>query len=146
VNVDSRKAETGEALCCSESEILAEFDRIYTRDDARKNGGLVAATGADIENAVRRLQMKSGGHGGDDVGLRNGLAAANRQRGVIVGAGLQFCGYEVMTWDLFHGAEDHRVEHAAAANLAFDHFRASGSESIAYDATWAARNLLAGIH
>jgi len=31
---------------------------------------------------------------------------------------------------LFHDSEDQRVEDAAAANLAFDHFRASPSESV----------------
>ena len=145
MNVDVGKAEAGEALSGSEGEILAEFDGVDAGDDARKNCGLVAATGSDIEDAIRGLQMKSGGHSGDDVGLRNGLAAADGQRCILVGAGLQCCGYELVAWDVLYGAKDERVENAAAANLAFDHFRASGGESVLCGTTWA-RSLIAGIH
>jgi hypothetical protein len=109
VNVDVGKAEAGEAVSGSEDEILAEFDGVDAGDDARKNGGLVAGSRADIEDAVRGLQMKSGGHNGDDVGLRNSLAAADGQRGILVGAGLQRCGYELVAWDLLHGAEDEGI-------------------------------------
>ena len=77
----------------------------------RHHRGLVAAAGADLERFSGSLAVHHGlDHARDDVGMRDGLAEADRQRVILVGAaGERFLEEKVAR----HAAE--RAEHPLIA-------------------------------
>jgi hypothetical protein len=58
------------------------------------DGGLIAKTGADFENAVVGLDVEQIGHQGDDKWLRDRLFEADWKWNIFVRVGLKFdwCG------------------------------------------------------
>ena len=64
------------------------------------------------------------GHQRDDVGLRDRLAAPDRQRTVVVGSRAVALGHEQMPRHGPHGAENDRIRDAAEDDLILDHAQA----------------------
>jgi hypothetical protein len=91
------------------------------RKDPRQHRGLVAAAGADLERAARRARPEDPlDHARHDVGLRDRLREADRQRRILVGpAGERFL-HEEMPRHLRHRREHALVGDAARAQ-ALDH-------------------------
>ncbi len=82
-----------------------------------EDGGLVAGAGADFQHAVLRLQLKLLRHGGDDVGLRDGLAAGDGQGGIVPGVWLPFALHEQIARGLLHCLQHAGIADAVLAQL-----------------------------
>jgi hypothetical protein len=91
---------------------LDPLDRVHLGEDVRQHRRLVAAAGAHLERFSRGFSGNQlFDHFGYHVRLRDGLAEADRQRGVVVGAaGKRFLD-EKMPWHC-----SHRGEHALVAD------------------------------
>ncbi len=104
---------------------LAEtFDRIHIGRDLRQHRGGVTGTRADLENFLAALQHQGFRHEGDDIRLRNGLLACNRERRIVVGEFAKIFRQEQFARHLAHGVKHEFVAHAASGDISLDHFRA----------------------
>jgi hypothetical protein len=99
-------------------------------DEVGEDGGLVAGAGAEFEDAVAGAWGELLGHGGDDVGLGDGLAVGGGESFVGVGLGLEFVGDEKVAGDLCHGVEDGGEDDAAAAEVVVEHVLAGGGVGV----------------
>ena len=93
--------------------------------ELREHRRLVAGAGADVEHALAAAQRELRADARDHVRLRDRLVAADRQRGVVVGAAAQLLGHEELARHARHRLEHALVVDAARAQLALDH-RARG--------------------
>src|SRR5690606_36504270 len=84
-------------------------------------------TGADLQHAVARLDPGGLRHQRHDVGLRDGLAGANRQRAVLVGEILHAGADETLARHRAHGGQHARVADAAPGKVHLDHAFPRGS-------------------
>ncbi len=99
------------------------FDRAYETGVGQfcQNGGLIAGAGTDFEHLMAGTDGEGFGHGGDHVGLADGLAGQGGEGGVFVGmAALGFAQKE-FAGDVAHGGEDVCVFDAATAKLVEHH-------------------------
>ena len=100
------------------------LDGKYLLRQHTKNRRLVAAAGADLQ---RLAEFATGNqyldHARHDIGLRYGLAEAQRQGGVVVGAICQWLLKKDMTWHKSHGVQYAAIFDTQCAQ-AFDHARA----------------------
>ena len=91
------------------------------RHEPREHGGLIARPGAYFERAVAGLRPDQLRHQCDDVGLRDRLPLADRQRSVDVGA-IALGGWdEQMARHPTHGLDDARVADIASDDLLANH-------------------------
>ena len=75
-----------------------------------------------------RLNVERLGHERDDVGLRDGLLVADRQRRIVVGVGALRLGHEQVAWHPAHGVEHARGANVAGRELLLDHPKPLGLE------------------
>ena len=90
VEVDVAAAEVHEAFPGGVEQGFDALDGVDFGGELGEDGGLVTASGADLEHAVFGVQIEPGGHEGDDVGLADGLAVTDGGGAVAVGAGAVF--------------------------------------------------------
>ena len=81
----------------------------------------VARAGADFQNGVAGLHFGHFDHQRDDVGLRDRLFFADRQRAVFVGELLKPWLHEAFTRDAPHRVQHISIPHAASLELDIDH-------------------------
>src|SRR5690606_35670543 len=77
--------------------------------------------GADLEHAVVRFDLGGLRHQRHDVGLRDGLARADRQRAVLVGEILHAGADETLARHRAHRGQHARVADAAPGQVHLDH-------------------------
>ncbi len=86
-----------------------------------EHGGLVTGTGTDLEDPFRAGQPQGLGHQGNDIGLGNGLAAADGQRMVAIGTGAEGIIDKLMPGHGAHGLQGEGIGYAARDELLLDH-------------------------
>ena len=123
-DVDIVVAEFGQRRRGLFRELAETFDRVDVGRDLRQHRGGIAGTRADLENLLAALQHQGFRHEGDDIGLRNGLLAGNRQRRILIGEFAKVLRQEQLARHLAHGVEDEFVANTARGDIALDHFRA----------------------
>jgi hypothetical protein len=101
----------------------------------RQQSGHVAGTGADFENFIGGLELKSLKHNGNDVGLRDGLVVADRKRMIFVGLGTIRFWNKFVAGDAKHGIKDAPVGDTAGSELGIDH-ELAGSGGIVHLEIW----------
>ena len=84
--------------------------RVHLPDQLGEHRRLVAGAGADLEHDVLRRGAEQVGHQRHDEGLRDGLAVADRQRAVLVGAGGLLGGDEGVARHAAHRRQHARVD------------------------------------
>ena len=95
-------------------QLLDALDAVGFQAQRGQHRGLVARAGAHFQHPLRDAVFNQrGGHARHHPGLGDGLAVADRQRGVLVGAARQRLVQEQVAR---HGA--HRGEHALVADAA----------------------------
>ena len=107
-----------------------DLDRVDPGGEAGEDRRVVARAGADLEHPVAGREAELLAHDRDDVGLRDRLALADRQRVVGVGFGAKGSGHEQMPRHLGHRGEDAFVADAAGGDLALDHEGAIGGVGV----------------
>ena len=80
--------------------------------------------GKDLQKRVLAPHSERLGHVRDDVRLGDRLPVADRQRRVVVSAGRQLPGHELLAWNGAHRLEHSDVVHAAAFDLSLGHLAA----------------------
>ncbi len=80
--------------------------------DRVEHGGLVAGSGADLEDFDARPQLEHLGHVGHDVRLGDGLAESDGERVVPVGARAVFRGNELVSGNARDRVEGGGIAHA----------------------------------
>ena len=81
----------------------------------RQDRRLIARPGADLQHGIAGLGGQSLGHQPDNRGLRDGLAAGDGQRHVLIGALGEQALHEGAPVDLLHRLQDARIGHAMTA-------------------------------
>jgi hypothetical protein len=81
----------------------------------------VARAGSDLEHAVARREPGRGSHQRDDIGLRDGLTALDRERRILVGELLELGREECLARHRAERLEQAIVADAARDELAPDH-------------------------
>ena len=104
------------------------LDRVDPVGDLAHHGRGVARAGAHLEHAVAGLHLGGLDHQRDDVGLRDRLALADRQRPVLVGELLEAGLDEGLARHAAHGVQDVAVAHAAPGDLDVHHPGAGAGE------------------
>ena len=107
------------------SQVLADLERVDFAREFGQHGRLVAGPRADFEHAFDAGQLQRLGHEGDDVGLRDGLAVADRQRSIAVGRFRGFAWNEAFASQATHRRQHARIGDAAFDQLGLDHVRAA---------------------
>jgi len=82
---DVAVAEPAEAFACLGHERGVPLDGADLPRDLRRHRRGIAGTGADLENPVAFADFGGFQHQGNDIGLRDGLAFANREGTVLIG-------------------------------------------------------------
>src|SRR6185436_15776132 len=121
VHVDVVVAQPGEALGRNARQLLDALDGVDLAHQRAEDRGRVARAGADLEHALLALELQRLHGHRDDVGLRDRLAGADRQRRVVVGMRAELLGHELLAR---HGAEHgqhQRVDDVAPAELVAHH-------------------------
>src|SRR3569832_2696792 len=105
-----------------------DLDAVHLSNQPRQHRSLIAATGADLQYDIARLGLQQIGHEGDDEGLRNRLAVADRLRRVVISNIALIGGEKFVTWHLgqrcHHSgnelilAETGAGEHGCLSNIA----------------------------
>ena len=103
-----------------------DFDRVDVGCQLGEHGGLVTAAGTDLEHAMVRLQGKLLGHVGHDVGLRDRLTLAYRQRTVRVCAARKRLRHEAMAGNLLQC-----IEHGTLLTIAYTRNNQQGVAAMA---------------
>src|SRR5579862_926479 len=95
---------------------LDSLDGVELGHQRREHRRLIAAAGADLEHTLRRTTFEERlGHARHDVGLRDGLAVADRQCGIFVRAASQCLVDEDMSWHVADAIEHGEVADALLA-------------------------------
>ncbi len=102
-------------------EIGNDLDAVHLLDDLGEHRGLIPRTRSNLEHAVRRRQMQRLGHVRDDVGLRDRLAPADRQRPILIGERPHFVRHKEVARHAAHRPQHRGVTHVARADLRLDH-------------------------
>src|SRR5262249_8692640 len=100
------------------------LDRADSPGELGQHGRLVAGSGAHLQDLLLAAQLEQLGHEADDVGLRDRLLLADRQRMIAVGAVAQRPLAEETARHPPHGAQDPLVSDPALHELLLDHPRA----------------------
>ena len=83
----------------------------------RQHRRLIAGAGADLEHLVARVELELLGHVGHDVRLRDGLAAFDRQRDVLIGVIAENFIDELLPRHALDRTQDRGVANAATPKL-----------------------------
>ena len=126
VDVDICVAQAGKALGGLGGQFRAVLDGEDFLGERRENRGLVAASRAYFQHSFVAAETQGGGHGCDDVRLRDGLTVADRQRRILVCTLAEIGGDKFVARHRAHGGEDTSFMDAPAAELRFDHGPAGG--------------------
>lgn len=110
-----------EALEGAVQKRLDALDREDLAGQLGEDGGLIAAAGADLEDAVRRAKIEALSHEGDDIGLADGLAVANGGSAVGVGVGFELGREVILAHDHAHGVQHADVGDSPLDELLLDH-------------------------
>src|SRR5437868_794705 len=102
-------------------ELIQALNRVHIGGDLRQYRGGVTGTGADLEDFFAALEHQGFCHEGDDVGLGNGLALANRERRIFVSEFAQLLRHEQLSRHLAHGIKDELIADAARGYVLLDH-------------------------
>ncbi len=109
-------AEFLDALFGSFEQRLDPLDRAHLVDKRRQHGGLIAAARTDLEYVSQLRSLQQGfSHPRHDVGLRDGLAEADRQRRVLVRATSQCLVDEYVPRHVLDTVENRKVRDALLA-------------------------------
>jgi len=84
---------------------------------------MIATSRANFQNPFAWLQMQRGGHGRNDIRLRNGLTAADGQRHVLIRAPTKLFWYKFVPRYCRHRRKHAGISDTAPAQLLFNHFR-----------------------
>lgn len=114
-----------ETAACGPGEFGMTFDREDPARDPRKDGGGIPRARPDLEHPVAGRDLERLRHECDDVGLRDRLAALDRQRGVAVGEFLEVRREKRLARHLGHGSQHALVLHPAGRDLGLHHVLAS---------------------
>ena len=81
------QSERAEALARGAKQLADALDRVHLKAECREDRALVTGTGANFQHLLRlrAIGEQCLGHARHHPGLGNGLAMADRQRGVLVG-------------------------------------------------------------
>ncbi len=123
-------AKPGEVVASGVGERSVSLDGDDFASEFGEKCGLISGAGADLENAVFGRERESLEHVGDDVGLGDGLALADGNGIVVVGAVPELPGDELVPGDALHGLQHAFVVDATATQLDGDHLLALGDEWI----------------
>lgn len=114
-------AERVDSLGGRPGERLVPFDREHLPGDARHHRRRIARAGTHLEHLPAGRDLRGVDHERDDVGLRDRLPLADRQRAVFVGEFAHRLGNEGFARDRAERRQQVRRVDAAAANLPLDH-------------------------
>ena len=89
--------------------------------ESGEDGRLISRAGSYFEHAVVGRERQVFRHEGDNVGLADGLSAADGDRAVVVGVSPEFRREEVLARDAQQGVENRSGMDAASPNLVVDH-------------------------
>ena len=92
-----------------QTQRLDDLDRVHFLDQRAEHRRLIAAAGADLQHAIRGLRVQLLGHERDDERRGDGLAFADRQAHVIVGAGPLVGRHEFVPQRGPHGLQHPRI-------------------------------------
>ncbi len=118
---DVAVAQALQACTGGVAEVRMALDRVDPGGQQAQHCARIAGASADLEHAVGRADARAFGHQRDDVGLRDRLAGADRQRPIGVGVAPQGGGDELLARHAPHRVEHARVGDAARFELALDH-------------------------
>ena len=121
VHVDALIPGLGEPLARPIGQLGDSLDRVHLGRELGQHRRLVAGACADVEHALVAAQPQGLADAGDHVRLRDGLATADRQGGVVVGPRTLACLDEQLPRNLLHRAEHTLVNDVAAPQLRVDH-------------------------
>src|SRR3954447_7150118 len=111
-------------------ELIQALNRVHIGGDLRQHCGGVTGTGADLEDFFAALEHQGFCHEGDNVGLGNGLARANRERRVFVSEFAQTLRHEQLSRHLAHGVKHEFIADTARGYVLLDHLVAERSKGI----------------
>ena len=83
------------------------------REDSRR----VTTSGTYLQYFFASAQAQGLDHEGDDIGLRNRLAGADRKRTIFISLALEILRHEDFSRHLSHGVEHERIAYATRFNL-----------------------------
>jgi len=113
--------ETPEALAGVADARLEPLHRIDRRRQTAQDCRGIPRTGPDFQHPVVRRQPQGFRHPRDDVGLRNCLAVADRERHVLIRPRTELRGHKGLPWHRPHGGQDGLVTNAPRQQLGLDH-------------------------
>ena len=125
-DLHSAVAKTLESLSRRVGEIGPDLDTEDLRCAFDENRCLITRPCANLENPLVAPKAQGLGHDGNDVGLRDGLIKAYRQRPILVGPGAPSLGDEPVARNACHCGQDARILHTPQPNLGIHH-AAAGS-------------------
>ena len=125
---DIFQVQSGENLAGFLRQLEVALDGVNLASPAAQNAGLVTRAGADLQHAFVAIQLQQIGHQRDNVGLRNGLPDADRQRAVFIGIRPIFLAQELMAGQAAEGFQHARGKNAAPFDLPAHHAIAEGRE------------------
>ena len=109
------QAERRKALLGLMQKRAMPLDRVDTPAQARHDGGVVAGSGADLQHLHTLAQVQGLEHAGNDRGLAERLAMADRQRHVLVGLIAERLGHEHLARDALDRRKDAGIRDPALA-------------------------------
>ena len=121
LHLDVVVTELAESPASAVGQRPHDLDAVDVRDEASQHRRLIAGAGADLEHAIVRLGIEQFGHGGHDVGLRDRLAVADRERSVVMRARHVRSGNEAISRDIAHRRQHPRIAYPARFDLLADH-------------------------
>ena len=111
----------GDAGLGDESGLAFDGDDVARGDEARDEGCRVATAATNVEDVHAGAEAKERQHAPHHAGLRNGLAAADGEWGVVVSRAAQAGGDEIMAWERRHGCDDALI--GSLSQVVADHAR-----------------------
>ena len=127
-NGDVRGSEAGEPVGRLVREFLDELDAEDLRDEGGEDRGLVSGPGSHLEDPITRTGPDEFGHQRDDVGLRDRLPEADRERRIGIRRRPVPFGDVLVARNGAHRLEDPRVRDAPGLDLLLDHPAPEGPE------------------
>jgi len=124
VNMRVGEAEPGKRGGSSGSKLRPPLDGENFLGQTGQHGSLIATARANFQNPVAWLQMQRRGHGGNNVGLRNGLTPADGQWHVLIRARTKRFRHKFVPRHCCHRRKNGLITNATTPQLLFDHFRA----------------------
>ena len=119
--VNMAEAKCHEAFEGFVEEGLDSLDGVDLSGEAGEDCGLIAASCADFQDAVRALDIEMLSHESDNVGLADGLAVADGGCAVGVSVGAHVGREEELAGSASDGGEDARIADAPIHELLLDH-------------------------